>query len=108
MLIYVHRGRNYKNMRPKKCRHIGCEIDANYFKPRGIPLTELETVVLYTDEFLALKLSDLDGNYQTEAANKMKISRQTFGRIIESARKKVADALVNNKAIKIESNINSE
>ncbi|MBF0299491.1 MAG: DUF134 domain-containing protein [Oligoflexia bacterium] len=92
-------------MRPKKCRHICCEIDANYFKPRGIPLSELESVILYADELQALKLSDLDCLYQADAANKMKISRQTFGRIIESARKKVVDALVNNKAIKIEPSV---
>jgi predicted DNA-binding protein (UPF0251 family) len=90
-------------MRPKKCRHICCEIEGNYFKPKGIPLSELETVTLYPDELLALKLSDLDSIYQSDAASRMKISRQTFGRIIECARKKVVDALVNNKAIKIES-----
>jgi predicted DNA-binding protein (UPF0251 family) len=88
--------------RPFKCRHIGCEPGSTYFKPRGIPLAELKEVVLTVDEFEALRLSDLKGLYQEDAAKKMKISRQTFGNIICSARGKIADAIINGKAIKIE------
>ncbi len=88
--------------RPQYCRKIGCEPDANYFKPRGIPASMLEEVALTLDEFEAVRLADLEGLYQEEAAARMRISRQTFGRIIESARGKIADALVNGKALRIE------
>jgi predicted DNA-binding protein (UPF0251 family) len=62
----------------------------------------LEEVILTVDEFEAIRLADLEGLYQEKAAESMKVSRQTFGRIIESAHKKVADALVRGKALKIE------
>ena len=76
--------------------------ESNYFKPRGVPLSALEEVILTVDEFEAIRLADLGGLYQEQAAAKMNISRQTFGRIIESAHKKVADVLVKGKALKIE------
>jgi predicted DNA-binding protein (UPF0251 family) len=88
--------------RPKCCRLVGEEPGITYFKPRGIPLTELEEVVLGVDEFEALRLADLEGLYQEDAAAKMKVSRATFGRIISSAHQKVSDALVNGKALRIE------
>jgi predicted DNA-binding protein (UPF0251 family) len=91
--------------RPFKCRHIGCEPGTTYFKPRGIPLSELNEVVLTVDEFEAVRLADLEGLYQEEAAKKMKISRQTFGNIISSAHGKIADAIINGKAIKIEGGV---
>jgi predicted DNA-binding protein (UPF0251 family) len=75
---------------------------SDYFKPRGIPLSVLEEVVLAVDEFEAIRLADLEGLYQEQAAKKMNVSRQTFGRIIESAHKKVAEALVQGKALRIE------
>jgi predicted DNA-binding protein (UPF0251 family) len=74
---------------------------ANYYKPRGIPLSVLEEVTLTVDEFEAIRLTDLEGLYQADAAEKMNISRQTLGRILESAHKKIADALVNGKALLI-------
>jgi predicted DNA-binding protein (UPF0251 family) len=73
-----------------------------YFKPRGIPLTRLEEVVLTIDEYEALKLADYEQLYQEDAAKKMRVSRQTFGRIILSAHYKLADALIHGKAFKIE------
>ena len=88
--------------RPKHCRRVGFLPDTKYFKPRGIPLSELEEVVLTVDECEAIRLADLEGLYQEQAAEKMAVSRQTFGRIIESAHKKVAEALVEGKALKIE------
>ena len=91
--------------RPFKCRHIGCEPGTNYFKPRGIPLVDLQEVVLTVDEFEALRLADLKGLYQEDAAKKMKISRQTFGNIINAAHGKIADAIINGKAIKIEGGV---
>jgi predicted DNA-binding protein (UPF0251 family) len=75
---------------------------ANYYKPRGVPLRMLQQVALTVDELEALRLADLEGLYQEEAAQQMNVSRQTFGRIVEAARKKVADALVNGKALSIE------
>jgi uncharacterized protein len=88
--------------RPKKCRCVKCAPNACYFKPRGIPLRLLEEVALHLDEVEAIRLADLGGLYQEQAAEKMKVSRQTFGRIIESAHKKIAEALVRGKALKIE------
>jgi predicted DNA-binding protein (UPF0251 family) len=74
----------------------------DYFKPRGIPLSVLEEVVLTVDEFEAIRLADLEGLYQEQAAERMNVSRPTFGRIIESAHRRVAEALVQGKALKIE------
>jgi predicted DNA-binding protein (UPF0251 family) len=88
--------------RPRQCRRVSSMPESNYFKPRGIPLSMLETVILTVDEFEAVRLADLEGLYQEQAAEKMSVSRQTFGRIIESAHKKVAEALVKGKALKIE------
>jgi hypothetical protein len=76
--------------------------DKNYFKPRGIPTVDLEEIVLSLDEFEAIRLADYEQLYQEEAAAQMNISRQTFGRIIEAAHKKIADVLLNGKALKIE------
>lgn len=91
--------------RPFKCRQVGCKPDISYFKPRGIPVTRLEEVNLTMDEFESVRLADLEGMYQDDAAKKMNISRQTFGNIVKSARKKIAEALVNGKAIKIDGGI---
>ena len=87
--------------RPKCCRNVCGIPDANYFKPRGIPTVGLEEVVLNLDEFEAIRLADYEALYQEDAARSMNISRQTFGRIIESAHKKIADVLINGKALKI-------
>ena len=88
--------------RPRHCRRVGCLPQSTYYKPRGIPLSVLEQVNLSLDELEAIRLADLEGMYHEQAAEKMNISRQTFGRIIESAHKKIADALVNGKALAIE------
>jgi len=88
--------------RPCRCRRIRCKPDTNYFKPRGIPLDMLEEVNLSLDELEAVRLADLEGLYQQDAAKKMDISRQTFGNIINSAHKKIADVLLHAKALKIE------
>ena len=88
--------------RPCRCRRIRCRPDTNYFKPRGIPLDALEEVNLTLDELEAIRLADLGELYQEDAAKKMNVSRQTFGNIVNSAHKKIADALLNAKALKIE------
>jgi predicted DNA-binding protein (UPF0251 family)/predicted Fe-Mo cluster-binding NifX family protein len=89
-------------MRPKSCRRVGVQPNVDYFKPRGVPVSMLEEVVLTVDEFEAIRLADLEGHYQEEAAVRMNVSRPTFGRIIESARRKIAEALVQGKALRIE------
>ena len=87
--------------RPHKCRRIGCDPRTGYFKPRGVPVRRLQEVILTLDEFEAVRLADLEGMYQQEAASTMNVSRQTFGNIITSAHRKIADALINAKALKI-------
>ena len=71
-------------------------------------MCELEEISLAADEFQALKYYDSDGKSQIEAAGLMGISRQTFGNIIASARRKIAEALVHGKALKIEFSNNKE
>ena len=88
--------------RPKKCRCVNCCPDSSYFKPRGIPFVNLEEVFLNLDELEAIRLADLEGLYHEDAAVKMDVSRATFGRILVAARRKVAEAIVNGKALKIE------
>jgi predicted DNA-binding protein (UPF0251 family) len=73
-----------------------------YFKPAGIEMRALEEVTLQLDEIEALRLTDLEGLYQEEAAARMGISRPTLSRISAEARWKVADALVNGKALRVE------
>jgi predicted DNA-binding protein (UPF0251 family) len=88
--------------RPKKERCIRCQPNALYFKPRGIPLIQLEEVGLSLDELEAIRLADYEGLYHEQAAEKMKISRPTFGRILGEARRKLAETLVEGKALRIE------
>jgi uncharacterized protein len=101
MLIFAPK--YFKHMPRKKChRHIEGRPDATLYKPAGIPMHRLEEVVLHIDEFEAIRLADVESLYHEEAATRMNISRQTFGRILEMARHKVADALTGGKAIIIE------
>lgn len=88
--------------RPKKDRCVRCKPNALYFKPRGIPLINLDEVGLSLDEFEAIRLADYEGLYHEQAAEKMNISRPTFGRILGEARRKLAEAIVDGKALKIE------
>lgn len=87
--------------RPRHCRRVAQLPQANYYKPGGIPLSILEEVTLTFDELEAIRLTDLEGLYQADAAEKMNVSRQTLGRVLESAHKKIADALVHGKALLI-------
>jgi predicted DNA-binding protein (UPF0251 family) len=89
-------------VRPRLCRRVRFNPDVTYFKPRGVPLFKLEETILHVDEFEAVRLKDLEGLEQEECAKKMNISQPTFHRLVLSARKKIADAIVNGKAIKIE------
>ena len=87
--------------RPHNCRNVAGKPVAPVFKPVGIPVRELEEVVMTLDEFEALRLADLEGLYQEQSAERMKVSRTTFSRIVDSARRKTADALVHGKALRI-------
>jgi predicted DNA-binding protein (UPF0251 family) len=89
-------------MRPKKNRWVKCEPGERCFKPRCRPLSKLEGVYLSLDEFEAIRLADVEGLKQEEAAKLMHVSRPTFSRIVSCARAKVGDALVNIKVIRIE------
>jgi len=91
--------------RPKNFRRVACLPQATYYKPRGVPLAVLECVTLTVDELEAIRLADEQGLYQERAAEKMNVSRQTFGRILESAHRKIADALVNGKALSVEGGV---
>lgn len=88
-------------VRPKKCRLVYARPFVTYFKPRGIPLKELESVDLNVEEFEAIRLKDSEGFDQKKVAKEMGISQPSLHRVLCSARKKIAEALVNGKAIKI-------
>ncbi len=88
--------------RPPKRRRVAFLPSVTYFKPAGIPLRTLEEVQLSVEEAEAVRLKDLDGLEQEQGAGRMKVSRPTFQRILASGRQKIADALLNGKAIRIE------
>jgi len=85
--------------RPRRFRRCWYRPCVTYFKPAGI--AELDEIILAYDEFEAVRLKDFEGMEQEQAAKKMKISQPTFHRLILDARKKIADAIVNGKAIMI-------
>jgi len=89
-------------VRPQKKRLVAFGPDISYFKPRGIPMVELKEVRLTVDQHEAIRLADLVDLSHEEAGHRMGVSRATFGRIIQRARRIVADALINGKAIHIE------
>lgn len=88
--------------RPKKCRRIEGLPDVTYFKPRGVPLRDLNEVYLPVEGFEALRLIDVENLNQEQASARMHVSRQTFGRILAEARCTVAKALVEGMAIRID------
>ena len=88
--------------RPQKDRFVACDPTISYFKPRGVPLREMEEVRLTIDQMEALRLADLEGMSQEAAGKQMGVSRATFGRIIQQARRVVAEALIHGKAILME------
>ena len=88
--------------RPVRFRRIKEEPNITYFKPAGVRMIELEEVVLTVEEFESLRLKDVNDMDQVDAAKKMNVSQPTFNRILNSARKKIATAITEGKAIKIE------
>lgn len=89
-------------MRPRKCRLVRSSPVARFFKPRGIPLCDLDVVKLKDEEWEAILLADYKGLEQEEAAKLMGISRPTFSRTLSSARKAVAKALAEGSALEID------
>ena len=87
--------------RPPKCRRVCCRPVVGLFKPQRVAYAVLDEVVLAPDETEALRLADLEGMYHADAARQMGISRQTFGKIVAQARKKVATALIGGKALRL-------
>jgi uncharacterized protein len=88
--------------RPIKCRRVDSFPDVKYFKPAGIPLRLLEEICLTVEEVEAVRLKEMEGLDQEQSAVRMNISRPTFQRILTSARHKIADAILNGKAVRIE------
>jgi len=99
---YVHKGFKMRGLgRRKKERCINANHADLCFKPCGIKASALKKVILFEDEMEAIRLADFEGLYQEECADKMNISRTTFSRVVANARRKVADALLNNKILEV-------
>ena len=88
--------------RPRLSRKVYREPNVTYFKPAGLRMVDLKESIITVDEFEAIRLKDLEEMRQDKAAQHMGISQPTFHRLLTAARKKIADAIVNGKAIKIE------
>ena len=88
--------------RMPKWRRVTSIPEVTYFKPAGIPYRTREEVSLSVEEVEAIRLKDLEGLEQADCAQKMNVSRPTFHRVLAAARRKLADALLNGKAIRIE------
>jgi len=88
--------------RPPICRRVEFKPEFTYFKPAGIPKHQLQELVLHVEEVEAIRLKDREGLEQADCAEKMQVSRPTFQRILMSARSKLAQAIIEGKAIKIE------
>jgi predicted DNA-binding protein (UPF0251 family)/predicted Fe-Mo cluster-binding NifX family protein len=88
--------------RPRKCRRVAAPPGVVSFKPRGIPMRELQEIYLSHEGFEALRLTDIEGLNQSEASRHMGISRQTYGRVLAAARQAVSRAVIEGKALSIE------
>ncbi|MGB2581242.1 MAG: DUF134 domain-containing protein [Thermoplasmata archaeon] len=88
--------------RPRRCRRVCCEPGYLMFKPQGIPTTDLHKIDLGLDELEAVRLADVLDLPQLEAAVQMDVSQPTYNRILKSAREKVAKAIVEGCALRIQ------
>jgi len=88
-------------VRPRLCRRIKFNPNVTYFKPQGVPMRYLEVIELTTEEAEALRLRNIKDLEQEEAAKRMNTSQSTYQRILSSAYKKITEALIEGKAIKI-------
>ncbi len=95
--------KNPKSKMPRPCkrRRVRGRPNSSYFKPAGKRISELKESILTIEEFEAIRLNDLLNLEQNKCAEKMEISQPTFHRLISSAHYKIADAIINGKAIKI-------
>ena len=84
------------------CKKVEELPGVTYFKPRAVPLSALEEVIITVEELEALRLAHKEGLYQQEAASRMGVSRPTFGRVLDAAHRKVTKALVEGCALRIE------
>ena len=89
-------------MKPRRARRLNRRFKDHYFKPRGIPMNTLEEVVITFEEIEALRLRYLDGMKQVDAASKMGLSQSQYQRDLWESHKKITDALISGKAIKVE------
>ncbi len=89
-------------MRPRKKRAVLKQPKYDLFKPAGVRASELEQIVLLTEEYEAIRLADYENMKQEDAAELMEISRPTFSRLVESARKKISIMLIEGKSLSIE------
>jgi len=96
------RGVSENMPRPPKVRRVESIPEVTYFKPPRVPLRDLEEVVVTVEEIEAIRLKDREGLDQRQGAERMRVSRPTFQRILTSAREKVAEALCCGKALRIE------
>ncbi|MCI5144155.1 MAG: DUF134 domain-containing protein [Candidatus Electrothrix sp. AR3] len=85
--------------RPRKNRCCEGKFSGHVFKPNGIPLCNVKQISLFRDELEALRLCDLEGLFQEQAGERMEISRGTVQRLLTSARRKTAEALVSGAAL---------
>ncbi len=97
----MRRGRKRKN------KHIECDYDQYFFKPRGKKLSELGVVTITAEELEAIRLVDTEHLSQSSAAEKMNTSSSTIQRLVESTREKVFKALIDGNAIEIEGRDNN-
>ena len=88
-------------VRPRRFRRINFMPDVTYFKPQGIRLRDLKEIELTFDELESIRLSDVEKLSQLEAAERMQIHQSTFQRNLARAREKIAKALIEGQAIKI-------
>jgi len=88
--------------RPQKERKVHKPPIYTRFKPTGIAAKGLKQITLSLDEYEAIRLADYFGMSQEEASEEMEISRPTFTRLIETARKKMSDFLINGKVLNLE------
>jgi predicted DNA-binding protein (UPF0251 family) len=97
----MRKGRGQAFGRPRTIKYLDFNPQVRYFKPKGVPLSILEEIILTNEELEALRLKNLEGLDQTECAKRMRTSQSTFQRILALAYKKMSEALIKGKAIKI-------
>jgi len=88
--------------RRKRHRFVRGEPPVSVYKPAGIPIKELDEILITVDEFEAIRLADFEGLSQRDACAIMKISQPTFNRILSSARSKIAEGIVLGQVLRIE------